>query len=254
MLLRAVNGMVDRKLYVPLYVQIAEKLAERLNGREPHSLFTSENEVMREFNVSRGTARSALDRLVEQGRLYRVVGRGTFVSNTPPIRRSFDHLPSFKQDILNRGMKPGAQVITLAQELPDERLRNELRLSAGQKVWRIERVRTADEKPVGFLISLIPTHLLPRLTVEDVSESLYEAMDRAGVRPTWAHDLYGATAADAKLSRLTDVPEGAPLVYSERTSYVGDSTPVERAISYLRSDRFQIQVDINRPCRESQKS
>src|SRR5690606_21437681 len=136
------------------------------------------------FNVSRGTARAALDRLVEEGRLYRVVGRGTFVADSPPIRRSFDHLPSFKQDILRRGMKPGAQVITFAQELPDERVRNELRLSAGQRVWRIERVRTADGRPVGFLISLIPAHLLPESTVEDVSESLYEAMDRAGVRPT----------------------------------------------------------------------
>ena len=46
----------------------------------PNTMITSENELANQYSISRMTARTAITHLVGAGLLYRIPGKGTFVS------------------------------------------------------------------------------------------------------------------------------------------------------------------------------
>src|SRR3989449_9100272 len=63
---------------IPRYLQIAEAI--RLDLRDEGERISSEHALCARFKVSRPTIRQALDVLVQEGRLYRHAGRGTFAT------------------------------------------------------------------------------------------------------------------------------------------------------------------------------
>src|SRR5437764_15044756 len=63
---------------IPRYLQIAETLRRDLKGEGER--IASEHTLCARFKVSRPTIRQALDVLVQEGRLYRHAGRGTFAT------------------------------------------------------------------------------------------------------------------------------------------------------------------------------
>src|SRR2546429_9746697 len=63
---------------IPRYLQIAETLRRDLKGEGER--IASEHALCARFKVSRPTIRQALDVLVQEGRLYRHAGRGTFAT------------------------------------------------------------------------------------------------------------------------------------------------------------------------------
>jgi DNA-binding LacI/PurR family transcriptional regulator len=76
-------AQLDRTSPVPLYHQIERSLLILIRQRNlaAGGLFPSENELALEFGVTRLTIRRAIDRLAQQGVLYRERGRGTFVTD-----------------------------------------------------------------------------------------------------------------------------------------------------------------------------
>ena len=69
---------------MPRYLQIADAIRRDLRGEGER--IASEHALCARFNVSRPTIRQALDVLVQEGRLYRHAGRGTF--STPDLGRT----------------------------------------------------------------------------------------------------------------------------------------------------------------------
>ena len=66
----------------PLHTQLEEIIRGNImNGDwSENSRIPSENELSREYGLSRMTVRSVILRLAQEGLLYRVPGKGTFVS------------------------------------------------------------------------------------------------------------------------------------------------------------------------------
>ena len=69
----------------PLYLQLEDILrAQIMEGvLKHHEAIPSENELSRIYDLSRMTVRGVITRLVSEGLLYRVPGKGTFVSDKP---------------------------------------------------------------------------------------------------------------------------------------------------------------------------
>ncbi|HZG83724.1 GntR family transcriptional regulator [Paenibacillus sp.] len=65
-----------------LYLEIADKVLDIIESRrlEPHDPVPSEGELAKLFGVSRMTSKLALERLAEQGVVYRLPRRGTFLA------------------------------------------------------------------------------------------------------------------------------------------------------------------------------
>src|SRR5262245_50810624 len=75
--------MTSRFSTKPLYIQVRDVLTERIATGEwkPSAAIPNEGDLAREFGVSSGTMRKALDMLEDEKLLTRRQGRGTFVND-----------------------------------------------------------------------------------------------------------------------------------------------------------------------------
>lgn len=77
--------VIDHEGPTPLYVQVADAVQARIETGElaPNRAIPSENQLVHEYGVARGTARKSIQLLRERGLVVTVVGRGTFVAERP---------------------------------------------------------------------------------------------------------------------------------------------------------------------------
>ena len=184
---------------VPKYVQLRGILLELIEGElKADDPIPSERELGERFAVARMTVRQAIDALVAEGRLYRVPARGTFVARPKlevPLR-----VTSFTEDIRARGMEPGAVLLSARTEAAGADIAAALGLPGGAQVHVIERLRTADGRPMAIECARIVAARAPDLLDHDfVEESLYA---------TLAHD-YGLAidGAEQEIEAAAAVPE-----------------------------------------------
>lgn len=79
---------IDKKSKVPLYRQVKKYLLEYIKSRGKTDItIPTEVEICNKFNVSRGTVRTAILELVNEGILERVSGKGTFIKSRPETLR-----------------------------------------------------------------------------------------------------------------------------------------------------------------------
>ncbi|MED3803351.1 GntR family transcriptional regulator [Lysinibacillus xylanilyticus] len=73
---------LDQASVIPLYHQLKQRLSAKIQSGEwkPEDKIDSENQLMEMFRVSRNTAKKAIEELVQEGKLYRIQGKGTFVA------------------------------------------------------------------------------------------------------------------------------------------------------------------------------
>lgn len=73
--------MIDHDGPVPVYVQVADHIAARIeSGKlQPDKPIPSEKALVDEFGIARGTARAAVNELRNRDLVYTVPHRGTFV-------------------------------------------------------------------------------------------------------------------------------------------------------------------------------
>jgi len=70
------------------YGQVKKLLKKRLKHLSPHQSLSSEPRLAEECNVSRFTVSKAISELSAEGLLYRIQGKGTFVSPKKPSQRT----------------------------------------------------------------------------------------------------------------------------------------------------------------------
>src|ERR1043165_1059315 len=89
---------------IPLYTQIRELLRERIlrGDYASHAQMPSENEMVRMFGVSRITVRQALTDLQKEGLIFKIHGKGTFVSK-PKATQNLQRLQGFGEAMSSEG-------------------------------------------------------------------------------------------------------------------------------------------------------
>lgn len=87
------------------------------DGRlRPDDRLPSERDLSQKYGLSRMTVRQTLAELANEGHLYRVQGKGSFVAR-PKIDQGLSGLTGFTEDMLKRGVIPGTRVLRI-QEVP----------------------------------------------------------------------------------------------------------------------------------------
>jgi GntR family transcriptional regulator len=214
-------------------------------GMAPHQALPSERELMGRFGVSRVTVRRAIERLAQEGRVYRVQGAGTFVAEPATISKSL-HLTSFSEDIRARRMVPGSRLLQLRRTDADMACARDLFVEPGTPLVHIERLRLADDEPMCLENAWLPETFVPGLVEAGETDSLYQLLSRAGAAPESADQTIRATVLDAEQARLLDVPANFPALLVQRIARDARGRAVERAVSLYRADRYDFKVTISR--------
>jgi len=228
----------------PLYVQLARKLGQAI--RDGHyqadEALPSERLLSESLDVSRVTARKAIDQLVEQGLIVRRRGSGNYIA--PRIEQPLSRLTSFSEELHQRGHTPSSKWLErgITSAVPDEQL--SLGLSPGARVARLERLRLADEVVMAYEVSVLPQNVLPQ--PESVEGSLYEYLTSTHQAPVRALQHIRAMNAEAPLAKLLEVPTGLALLFITRVGYLDNGAAIELTHSYCRSDYYDFVAELRR--------
>jgi GntR family transcriptional regulator len=228
--------------FVPRYYTIEQSLRARIATLDAHAPLPSDAQLCEEFGVSRMTARGAVQRLVQEGLVYRVPGRGTFVA---PARatRTASHILSFSDEMRRRGRTPTSRVVEQTRRAATE---EETRRLGADEVLVLRRVREADGEAVALETAVFPADRVAAVLDRDLeSASVFATLAEAGLVPTAGRADIAAQAAGAEDAKLLGVKRGEPLLVERRLIYDQDGVPLELTESRYVGERYGLGVDFD---------
>ncbi|PRX46099.1 GntR family transcriptional regulator [Prauserella shujinwangii] len=234
----------------PKHAQLREIL-RRIVERElpPGAPIPSERELAERYGVSRLTVRSAIGRLVDEGLLSRVRGKGTFTASKRMELQLY--LMSFTADMRRRGLLPTTEVLTAARARPPAATAGALGLDGRDPAFRLHRLRRADGVPLAVERGWYHPRAVPGFLELDLAQSLYAQLaERYGIRFDRAWQTVWAESADRETARLLGIRAGSPLLVFRRVSSVRGE-PVEDMTSWYRGDHYQVTMQLDRSAPDS---
>jgi len=238
---------INRSSKLPLYYQLYEILHHQIQtgARKPGDMLPPENELGATYQLSRATVRQALEMLVNQGKIYKRQGQGTFVSK-PVLEQSLNRIISFWDDMHQRGLKPGTKVLEKELIPAADDFLEILNLEPDQELASLVRLRLADDEPLSVEHSLLVHKFCPGILDQDYANFSLRQMlaDRYGVHISSAKQKIRAVPAPAELAKLLEVDPSSPILYIDRISYTDDGIPVEYLRINLRGDRYTFHSEL----------
>jgi GntR family transcriptional regulator len=235
------DGLPKRLPRGPKGQALREILEGLVASLPPGSPLPSERLLADRYELARMTVRTEMDRLVADGAVYRLHGRGTFVAEPRVAQAGL--LSSFTEDMKVRGMKPGSLV--RSQELVEATpfLATTLEIAPSASVALIERVRTADGEPMAFERAHLPADRFPGVDEADFARgSLFEVLATYGVALRDADQRVLAVAIGGEEAGLLGVREGQPGLLFHTLARDAAGTPAYYATSLYRGDRYEIEL------------
>lgn len=235
----------DLQRFVPRYHEIEQALRTRIVGLQPNDPLPSDAQLCEEFGVSRMTARNAVARLAQEGIVYRVPGRGTFVAE-PPVHRQASSLLSFSEEMRRKGRTPTSHLLEQVVRPADLEERLRMRLDPDAEIVLLTRLRIADDIPVAIERAAFSAALASDLMAADLEDgSLHGILLRLGRVPTAGTASLSAAGADTREAKLLQVRRGAPLLVERRLIFDQGGTPLELTESRYAANRYGLEVSFD---------
>jgi GntR family transcriptional regulator len=228
----------------PKYMQIARKMTDLIESKTwpaDHGL-PSERQLVELLDVSRVTARRALQVVSDKGLVVRKPGSGTYVA--PHLQQPLSRLSSFSEELQMRGMKSSSTWLQRDVAMANSQELMSLGLSAGSRVTRLKRLRNADGSPMSIEFSRLPEMLLADPMA--VEQSLYAYLDAAGTPVVRALQKLSATNATREQAKLLEIEAGTALIFVTRIGYGRDGRAIELTESYCRADVYEFVAELTR--------
>jgi GntR family phosphonate transport system transcriptional regulator len=212
---------MQRNSGVALWSQIASQLASDIqNGaHEAGGRLPTEAQLAAFYGVNRHTIRRALDELSEARIIRTEHGRGSFVAEDVLDYR-IGKRPRFSEWVRSHNLTPIGEVLDLRQlalaELPEAAAAGlALGVAAEQEVVLLERLGSADDRPVALSRHIFPA--LPGLVAAlRVNDSITAALSQVGVPDFFRRwTKVCARLPDAREARLLRMAHSDPLLACE---------------------------------------
>lgn len=234
---------------VPLYTQIKDMLRERIldGSYQPHQQMPSESEMINSFGVSRITVRQALNDLQNEGLIFKIHGKGTFVSQ-PKAFQDLGKLQGFGEAMRQMGYETFSRVVGIKTVSPSQQVAEKLGLAKRERVTELKRLRFLNRQPISLDITYLPLALGERLAKENLAtrDVFLILENNFGISLGHADLQIGSALADEPLARQLRIEEGSPVLFIERLTHTGDGKPVDYEHLYYRGDAFQYKVRVDR--------
>jgi GntR family transcriptional regulator len=201
---------------------------------------------MEMYDLSRITVRRGLNRLANEGLIYRQQGRGTFVAERT-LEQGLTRIVSFTEDMHQRGMLARTEVLFSDLVPAPEDVAERLNLQPGVELARLERLRLANDEPLSIEESyLVHRYCFGVLEDDYTSHPLREALEQKyGMQIVRAKQIIRSVRASSRQARLLTISAGAPLLFIERVSYSQQNIPIEFLRIFYRGDRYSLYNELN---------
>lgn len=233
--MRAIKGRyaVGNDVRKPLYARVRDRMRDKVQKGDwvPGQLLPNEFELARQYGVSQGTVRKALDFLAQDQIVVRQQGRGTFVNE----HTSAEVLFRFFQFRDHRGRRvvPTSRTVRTRLGKATKTEAQKLDLAAGEPVIRHVRVRSHNDRPFIFETLVLPEALFCGLGRDgDLPNTLYDRFQNEfGVTVDHAEEQIGTRPAEEQAARMLGIAVGTPLMRIDRRTVTLDGSVIEWRVS-----------------------
>jgi|SRR5690606_23569101 len=236
---------------LPLYEQVKGQLQQKIQSGEYPALsqLPSENELSELFSVSRITIRQALHKLSQDGLIFKVHGKGTFVSK-PKAYQNITQLQGFAEAMSSSGHHILNEVLSIEFIEAPLKVASKLKLAVRSQVAEIKRVRLLNNEPVSYELTYLPAEIGLQLQNKQVDlrvSDIFTAIEQDLSIPLGYADLnIDAIQADDELAQLLSVDIHTPILRVERLTHDANEHPIDYEYLYFSGESFQYQLRIFR--------
>jgi DNA-binding GntR family transcriptional regulator len=237
----------------PAFRRVWSDLRSQILNHEfdPDTALPTELDLAQKYSVSRQTVRRAFLDLVAEDLVFRVPGRGTFV--TPPSKRYLRHFGSI-EDLMSLSADTQLRVLHPLTTAIDPTAASRLRLS-DDHVTKVVFLRFHQGDAFSYTNVYMPPRLGAQLAEVDelaspdktTSVTLIGLLDGFLDSPIQdAEQSITVVTAPAEVAQFLDLPISTAMLRIDRMYFDSDGTPVELAISYYHPDRYSYRIRLRR--------
>ncbi len=183
---------------------------------------SSENELAKEFGVSRMTANRAIKDLASEGILTRVFGLGTFVTKQIPKAPLFE-IKNVAEEIRERGNLHSALVILLKKEVVSSEVALAMEFPLGAQAYHSIIVHSENGIPVQIEDRYINPSLAPDYISQDFTTTTPNEYLMAITPFTEAEHVIEAVSPDEEAMALLKINSNEPCLLLNRRTWVGSA-------------------------------
>lgn len=225
------------------YLKIKDAINQQINTgilQIGHKL-PAERKLAESFNTTRITLREALALLESEGKIYREDRRGWFVS-PPALIYDPNYTTEFAAMAIAQDRKPHSVLLSAQLIHANQHIATLLNITTNDSVYRIERLRSLDSRPVVVVTNHILPEFFPDLLKHDITHSLTvtyrEHYQRIYTKTRFRISTTSLNGNTASALRAT---AGSPAMFVERLNYDQHDNLIDCDLEYWRHDAIRIE-------------
>ena len=239
-----------KKSVIPLYIQTKQWIINQIeNGQFGYGdQIPGEYNLSKQLNVSRGTIREAIRELIEEGHLYTIRGRGTFVKKSDKSSWAVNTFLSVADSFDIANIDYTTRVIKICREITEVSVAAQLNIEPKTEVIRLERLRYIKDEPVHLSTSFFSLSIAELLLEEDLNnKSLYKEMENIlGIKVTRVDRSVMARLADPWETEYLQLPEVSAILVLDSVAYNEFDKPVEYSTARFPTERSKFIIQSRR--------
>lgn len=234
--------MIDKSSPIPVYYQLKNDLTSKISQGvwKSGECIASERELCDIYGVSRMTIRQAIGELVQEGILFRIKGKGTFVREETFKQKD---MMSFTEMVNQMGKDLRTEVIEFEKIKAPEDFSDIFLLD---ELYKIVRKRIVDNECVALEKVYIPIDYCGYIDKEMLKGSLYKILENFGYKVDYSESSIISIVIDDEIKEIFNIMDQVPMLKINSKTYDlnGKLLFLEEAI--YRSDKFILEVNISR--------
>jgi len=241
------NRTVDRFNQEKLYLQLTRIfLNQIISGQwEIGCQIPTEEELCKEYGVSKITVRQAIKNLAGDGYLLKIQGKGTFVTSSEQPS-GFAMKTRFTEDMFGKEVLVKREVVARGVQSSESTAREYLKTQ--ENIYCITSQRVVEGEPISLDESYIPVSMLPDAhDLDFATRSLLSMLQERGTKKIFKIvQTVEISPLNGEHAKNLGVVEGVAGLVVHRLFLGSDEIPVAYTRFSGRSDRYKFQTEFER--------
>lgn len=236
---------INKEYSTPLYQQLVDSVKAQIRDgilKEDDRL-GSEQDISREYNVSRITVRKAFEILADEGYVTKRQGIGTFVSAKKVNNFNEGQARGFTEMCMQDGNVPSSELISVGWVSNVPSISRHLQVPEEDSVLRVLRVRKCDGVPVMVEDGYFPKRF-SYLMSEDLCGSTFEIFRKHGTKPTHFSKIVGICYATKFEAQKLEVRERQALLLQKDITYDQNGEVIHYTKLVINPERYKLTIQM----------
>jgi GntR family transcriptional regulator len=235
---------IDKK---PLYAKIENNIKEDIRAEvyKLGDLLPTEKELTKRFKASRTTVRNALANLEKKGYIWRKQGKGSVVKDIKSVQ-NLNYLSSLTESLEERAFTVTTGMLSISEVIPPEKVKEELNVREGEKVYWLQRTRIANGISFAFVNNYILKDIAPNLEEKiELLEThgLYYVLEKEyNLKIDNCVETINTYLSGPVEIEILQLEKQVALFLSKRVTYLVDGRAFEYVTSVIRGDMHKYTV------------